>query len=209
MAARLLLRNCVLAEEFQIREEGSETFLALQNPPPVGSVVTVVEDEGEGRSFRVARVVEVAESPEGIGCSGSFVDEPAPTTVGSEGIAPDPDAVRAVVARDPSLASRYSSEEAGEASEASEDAGQAAAEPADGQNTAAEPEADGEPATPADEAQADGAQADAGESDGGETEGGESEATEQASEQDGGEQNGGGKKKSKKKGKKRKGRKRG
>lgn len=186
MAARLLLRNCVLAEEFEIREEGGETFLALKNPPPVGSVVTVVGEGDKERSFRVGHVVEVAETPAGIGCTGSFVEGGAPNTVGSESIAPDPEAVQAVIARDPSLASRYSGEGA-----AAQSAGVAAKDgPADDASGGEEavgdaPNAD-EPASDSDSDSEAGAAADAG-----------------------AESNPAPKNSSKKKGKKRKGRKRG
>lgn len=97
----------MLSEDFEVREEKGETFLALQNPPPVGSVVKL-EGDGEAKHLRVRHVVEVAETPAGIGCFASLVKDPAPDTVGSESIAPDPEAVQAVIARDPSLASRYS-----------------------------------------------------------------------------------------------------
>ena len=51
-------------------------FIALDEPPPVRTVLSVREEDGEARAFEVSHVIEMSEaSPTGAtGCQGRFVE---------------------------------------------------------------------------------------------------------------------------------------
>jgi hypothetical protein len=90
---RVDLRQSTLSEHARLREAGELAFLALDNPPPVRSLLRLIEAGAEEpRAFEVARVVEVVEDDEPArGCYGRYIelerlDEQA--KVGSEHLEP-------------------------------------------------------------------------------------------------------------------------
>lgn len=74
---RVDLRSVSLSASAQLAElpDGS-FFLELDEPPPVRTLLSVREDDGEARVFEVRHVIEIAEAgPTGaIGCQGQFVE---------------------------------------------------------------------------------------------------------------------------------------
>lgn len=72
---RVDLRQATLSEHARLREHGDRLFLALDNPPPVRSLLRVHADE-QARAFEVARVIEVVDDSEPArGCYGFYVDD--------------------------------------------------------------------------------------------------------------------------------------
>jgi len=73
---RVDLRSISLSASAQLAElpDGS-FFIALDEPPPVRTVLSVREEDGEARAFEVGHVIEIGEaSPTGAtGCQGRFV----------------------------------------------------------------------------------------------------------------------------------------
>jgi hypothetical protein len=88
---RVDLRQATLSDNARLREAGELLFLVLDNPPPVRSLLRIVEAE-QHKAFEVARVVEVVEDGEPArGCYGRYIelerlDEQA--KVGSEHLEP-------------------------------------------------------------------------------------------------------------------------
>jgi hypothetical protein len=74
---RVDLRSISLSAAAQLAElpDGS-FFIALDEPPPVRTVLSVREEGGEARAFEVSHVIEISEaSPIGVtGCQGRFVE---------------------------------------------------------------------------------------------------------------------------------------
>jgi hypothetical protein len=71
---RVDLRQATLSEHARLRDVGERLFLALENPPPVRSLLRVYAGE-ERKAFEVARVIEVVdESEPARGCYGRFVE---------------------------------------------------------------------------------------------------------------------------------------
>ena len=74
---RVDLRSISLSASAQLAElpDGS-FFVALDEPPPVRTVLSVREEDGEARAFEVCRVIEIGEAgPTGArGCQGRFVE---------------------------------------------------------------------------------------------------------------------------------------
>ncbi len=90
-AVRVDLREATLTESARLSERGERLFLAMENPPPVRSLLRVFV-EGERKAFEVARVIEVVEEGEAArGCYGGWVDVARLTEqdkVGSEHLEP-------------------------------------------------------------------------------------------------------------------------
>jgi hypothetical protein len=73
-AVRVDLRQANLSESAHLREVGDRTFLALDQPPPVRSLLKLTIDD-EQKAFEVGRVIEVVgEGEPARGCYGAFVD---------------------------------------------------------------------------------------------------------------------------------------
>jgi hypothetical protein len=74
---RVDLRSISLSPSAQLAElpDGS-FFVALDEPPPVRTVLSVREEDGEARAFEVSHVLEIGEAgPTGArGCQGRFVE---------------------------------------------------------------------------------------------------------------------------------------
>ncbi|HVI04156.1 MAG TPA: hypothetical protein VM869_35940 [Enhygromyxa sp.] len=71
---RVDLRQATLSEHARLREVGERLFLALENPPPVRSLLRVHVGD-ERKAFEVARVIEVVdESEPARGCYGRYVE---------------------------------------------------------------------------------------------------------------------------------------
>ena len=90
-AVRVDLRQANLSESAKLREAEDHVFIALEQPPPVRSLLRLTIGE-ERKAFEVQRVVEVASDDEPArGCYGSFVDVERleeQTKVGSEHLQP-------------------------------------------------------------------------------------------------------------------------
>jgi hypothetical protein len=88
---RVDIRQAVLSENARLRDAGELLFLALDNPPPVRSLLRIVDGD-EHKAFEVARVIEVLDDSEAArGCYGRYVDLErlaAQTRVGSEHLEP-------------------------------------------------------------------------------------------------------------------------
>jgi hypothetical protein len=70
---RVELRQATLTESARLREAGDRMFLALENPPPVRSLLRLRAGE-ELSAFEVARVIEVVDETEPArGCYGQRV----------------------------------------------------------------------------------------------------------------------------------------
>ncbi|PRQ08020.1 hypothetical protein [Enhygromyxa salina] len=73
-AARVDLRQANLSESAQLRELGDRMFLALEQPPPVRSLLKLTIGD-EQKAFEVGRVIEVVgEGEPARGCYGQFVE---------------------------------------------------------------------------------------------------------------------------------------
>lgn len=89
---RVELRHVTLSETAELTSDGDTIFLALDEPPPVRTLLRVVDDGANARVLEVTRVVEVPE-PAGRnarGLYGRFVDDAAGARlerVGTEHIA--------------------------------------------------------------------------------------------------------------------------
>lgn len=71
---RVDLRQATLSENARLREAGERLFLALENPPPVRSLLKLIAG-GEPKAFEVARVIEVVDETEPArGCYGRYVE---------------------------------------------------------------------------------------------------------------------------------------
>lgn len=71
---RVELRQATLTESARLREAGDRMFLALENPPPVRSLLRLRAGE-ELSAFEVARVVEVVDEAEPArGCYGRMIE---------------------------------------------------------------------------------------------------------------------------------------
>ena len=71
---RVDLRQATLSESARLRENEDAVFIALDNPPPVRSLLRVIEGES-ARAFEVGRVIEVINDDEAQrGCYGSFIE---------------------------------------------------------------------------------------------------------------------------------------
>ena len=102
------LRSATLTENARLSERHGAPFLVLSNPAPVRSKLRVVEASGRERGFEVLHVVEVAEADRVVGVAGRWIDQVTERTVGSEHLAPDPDAVAAAQSGDFGAASSAS-----------------------------------------------------------------------------------------------------
>ncbi len=71
---RVDLRQATLSENARLREAGDQLFLAIENPPPVRSLLRLIEGD-EAKAFEVARVIEVVDETEPArGCYGRHVE---------------------------------------------------------------------------------------------------------------------------------------
>ncbi|HLT36357.1 MAG TPA: hypothetical protein VK034_08725 [Enhygromyxa sp.] len=71
---RVDLRQATLSENARLREAGERLFLALENPPPVRSLLRLISGD-EQKAFEVVRVIEVVDDDESArGCYGRYVD---------------------------------------------------------------------------------------------------------------------------------------
>ncbi|MFO7566916.1 MAG: hypothetical protein R6X02_30005 [Enhygromyxa sp.] len=71
---RVDLRQATLSDNARLREADDRLFLALDNPPPVRSLLRLVAGD-EQKAFEVARVVEVVDEDEPArGCYGRYVE---------------------------------------------------------------------------------------------------------------------------------------
>lgn len=92
---RVEIREIVLTDEASVHTDGERTFIAMEAPPPVRSVVALHQEDGSVTSLEVREVVEVGDSdPRGTcGCYGVEVDADAlarAARVGTEGLAGQP-----------------------------------------------------------------------------------------------------------------------
>lgn len=125
---RVDLRQATLSESARMREAADQLFLALDNPPPVRSLLRLLVDD-ERKAFEVARVIEVIDEDEPArGCYGRYVDLERldeQTKVGSEHLEPG---ISGSGVPSPVVIMNTNEMMLGEAGEDSEDA---AAEPSD------------------------------------------------------------------------------